>query len=33
MEREIRENLGAWNRPDAAGTVAMCAGDCVLLAA
>ena len=30
MEREIRENLAAWNRHDAAGTVAMCAGDCVL---
>jgi hypothetical protein len=30
IEREIRENLEAWNRHDAAGTVAMCANDCVL---
>lgn len=30
IEREIRENLAAWNRHDAAGTVAMCADDCVL---
>jgi ketosteroid isomerase-like protein len=30
IEREIRENLAAWNRHDAAGTVAMCAEDCVL---
>jgi ketosteroid isomerase-like protein len=30
MEREIRENLAAWNRHDAAATVAMCADDCVL---
>ena len=30
MEREIQANLEAWNRRDAAGTVAMCADDCVL---
>jgi ketosteroid isomerase-like protein len=30
MEREIQANLEAWNRHDAAGTVAMCADDCVL---
>ena len=30
MEREIRENLAAWNRHDAPGTVSMCADDCVL---
>ena len=30
MEREIRENLAAWNRHDADGTVTMCAEDCVL---
>jgi ketosteroid isomerase-like protein len=30
MEREIQENLAAWNRHDAAATVAMCADDCVL---
>jgi ketosteroid isomerase-like protein len=30
IEREICANLAAWNRHDAAGTVAMCAYDCVL---
>jgi ketosteroid isomerase-like protein len=30
IERQILENLEAWNRHDAAGTVAMCTEDCVL---